>query len=191
MGSYIYQRDCDFTIRKENFQTLIETISKRFPQRFDAMDSVRDIFRSFRFNVEADEEGNLVGLEFIGEKSSYEEDEFFETIAPYVEAGSYISFDGDNESIWMYQFDGKSCREESPLFVWPENPKPLKEGQAFYRLPFAVEGALMIPAGSLAEAKEAAKWVHQIDLLSRFRTLLEENKTQAYLQMDKLEQVEG
>ena len=62
------------------------------------MSSVREIFKEFDFEVAKDEEGNLSDIVFTGEKAG-NEDELFETIAPFVEAGSSISFYGEDNSM--------------------------------------------------------------------------------------------
>ena len=142
MGYDIWQRGSSFCIRKENFPGLVKVAIQRFPDLFDEMSSVREIFKEFDFEVDKDAEGNLSDIIFTGEKTRYE-DELFETIAPFVEAGSSVSFYGEDNSIWRYCFDGKQCRYETPLLIFPENPKPPKEGQSVYRLPFSIQGELM------------------------------------------------
>lgn len=119
MGFVIWQMESSFCIRKEYFAGLVKAAIQRFPDLFDEMSSVRDIFKEFDFEVDKDEKGNLDDIVFTGDRAG-NEDELFEAIAPFVEAGSSVSFYGEDNSIWQYCFDGKQCRNESPLLIWPE-----------------------------------------------------------------------
>ena len=106
MGYDIWQRDSSFCIRKENFPGLVKAAIQRFPDLFDERSSVREILGEFDFEVDKDAEGNLSDIVFTGEKAG-NEDDLFETIAPFVEQGSSVSFYGEDNSIWQYCFDGK------------------------------------------------------------------------------------
>ena len=170
MGFVIWQRESSFCIRKEYFAGLVKAAIRRFPDLFDEMSSVREIFKGFDFEVDKDEEGNLSDIVFTGEKAG-NEDELFETIAPFVEAGSSIPFYGEDNSIWRYCFDGKQCRYETPLLIFPENPKPPKEGQSVYRLPFSIQGELAFPAASRKDACRALELLDSEDFLSHLLTL--------------------
>lgn len=190
MGFVIWQRESSFCIRKEYFAGLVKAAIQRFPDLFDEMSSVRDIFKEFDFEVDKDAEGNLSDIVFTGEKTRYEE-EFFETLAPFVEAGSFVSFYGEDNSIWQYRFDGKQCHYESPLLIWPENPKALKEGQSVYRLPFSIQGELEFRAASRKEAYMALGLFDSEKFLSHLLTLFEANGIGSYLRPDEMKKVEG
>lgn len=190
MGYDIWQRGSSFCIRKENFPGLVKVAIQRFPDLFDEMSSVREIFKEFDFEVDKDEEGNLSDIVFTGEKAG-NEDELFETIAPFVEAGSSISFYGEDNSIWRYCFDGKQCRYETPLLIFPENPKPPKEGQSVYRLPFSIQGELAFPAASRKEACRALELLDSEDFLSHLLTLFQKNGVRTYLRTDEMKKAEG
>ena len=69
MGYDIWQRGSSFCIRKENFPGLVKVAIQRFPDPFDEMSSVREIFKEFDFEVDKDEEGNLSDIVFTGEKA--------------------------------------------------------------------------------------------------------------------------
>lgn len=189
MGYDICQRDSSFCIHRENFAGLVKTAIRRFPELFDEMSSVREIFREFDFEVYKGADGNLDDIIFTGEKAG-SEDELFEAIAPFVEAGSSVSFYGEDGCIWQYCFDSKRCRNESPLLIWPENPKPLKEGQTVYRLPFSIQGELKFPAASPEEAAMALGRFSSEDFLSHLLTLFEANGIKSYLCPDKMKKAE-
>lgn len=189
MGFVIWQRESSFCIRKEYFAGLVKAAIQRFPDLFDEMSSVRDIFKEFDFEVDKDAEGNLSDIIFTGEKTRYEE-EFFETLAPFVEPGSFVSFYGEDNSIWRYCFDGKQCRYETPLLIFPENPKALKEGQSVYRLPFSIQGEIELHAATQKEACMALGLFDSERFLSRLMTLFKKNGVGRYLRPDELKEVE-
>lgn len=190
MGYDIWQRDSSFCIRRENFPGLVKAAIQRFPDLFDEMSSVREIFKGFDFEVDKDAEGNLSDITFTGDRAG-NEDELFETIAPFVEPGSSVSFYGEDGNIWQYRFDGEQCRDESPLLIWPENPKPPKEGQSVYRLPFSIQGELAFPAASRKEACRALELLDPEDFLSHLLTLFQKNGIGAYLRPDEMKKAEG
>ena len=190
MGYDIWQRDSSFCIRKENFPGLVKAAIQHFPNLFDEMSSVGEIFKEFDFEVDKDAEGNLSDIIFTGEKAG-NEDELFETIAPFVEQGSSVSFYGEDNSIWQYCFDGKQCRDESPLLIWPENPKPKKKGQSVYRLPFSIQGELELYAESLEKACMAFGLFDSEDFLSHLLTLFQKNGIGTYLRLDEIKKAEG
>ena len=189
MGFVIWQRESSFCIRKEYFAGLVKAAIQRFPDLFDEMSSVRDIFKEFDFEVDKDAEGNLSDIIFTGEKTRYEE-EFFETLAPFVEPGSFVSFYGEDNSIWRYCFDGRQCRYETPLLIFPENPKSLKEGQSVYRLPFSIQGEIELHAASREEACMAFRVFGPEGFLSHLLTLFQKNGVGRYLRPDELKEVE-
>lgn len=103
-----------------------------------------------------------------------------------MEAGSAVSFYGEDSSIWQYRFDGKQCRYETLLLVWPENPKARKEGQTVYRLPFSIQGELEFYAASQEEAGKSLGLFSAEDLLTHLLTLFQKNGLGSYLRLDEL-----
>lgn len=72
---------------------------------------ISSAFEARRWLLEIDDEGNIVDLDFVGEKLG-DEQILFDAIAPFVETGSYIIVAGENgESgkVWRWRFDGKHC----------------------------------------------------------------------------------
>ena len=190
MGYEIYLRERNFTVKKENFVPLVQVVREKFPALFDSMDSLRVVFKEFDFSVEADENGDLVDLEFPGGRAG-NEDEFFAAIAPFVEPGSYLCFEGEDNAIWINRFDGKQCMEERPLLIFPNSPKPLKEGQAVYRLPFSIQGDIEIPAVSLEDAYKVLERFDSEDFLSCLLALFQENGIGCYLRPAEMKKMEG
>lgn len=93
-------REQDFAFVKNNL--LIES------------NDISSAFEAWRWLPEIDDEGNVVDLDFVGEKLG-DEQILFDTIAPFVETGSYIIVageDGENGKIWRWRFDGELCHYE-------------------------------------------------------------------------------
>lgn len=117
MGYYITQGSTKFSMRQENIPEAFEALKRRasgnhpswteviFAKNFD------DASAEYDFEFDYDEKGNIIDITFIGEKAGTE-DEFFTTIAPYVEAGSYVEFSGEQAEHWQYRFYGTKCIEE-------------------------------------------------------------------------------
>jgi len=62
----------------------------------------------WRWAPEYDDEGNIVNLEYQGEKQG-DEIELFKAMAPFVKPGSYIDMMGEDGNDWRWYFDGTSC----------------------------------------------------------------------------------
>ena len=66
---------------------------------------------AWEFDVDTDDQGNIISLWFDGEKAG-DEDFMIEAIAPYVEAGSYLDFRGEDDAHWRWEFDGKTVTNQ-------------------------------------------------------------------------------
>lgn len=188
MGYNIYQGDSSFMIRKEHFPALIAAAQKMCPHKFDSMSSVREVFEYFRFSVQSDEHGNLSEIEFTGQKAG-SEDKLFELVAPYVEAGSYISFAGEDNELFQYSFNGKDCETVYPLLLWPECPSEPKKGMKRYILPFSISGDIILEAQTEQKAKEIAGNLSVETILSRVWDLVRKDKP-TYLHINQIKQME-
>jgi hypothetical protein len=49
----------------------------------------------------------------------------FESIAPFVEAGSFIEMSGEDGTLWRWYFDGKQCEEQLGHVVFGESARVL------------------------------------------------------------------
>ena len=87
-------------------------MSRAYPESWDRLE---DAMQAWRFPIETDEEGNVVNIEFWGEKTG-DEHVLFERIAPFVETGSTIVMSvgavGDRT---RYTFTENSVRVERGL----------------------------------------------------------------------------
>jgi hypothetical protein len=81
---------------------------------------LRDIegaLHAWRYEPEVDELGDIVDVQFSGEKLGTEIS-FFKVIAPFVEPGSFIEMHGEDGSMWRWVFDGTTCKEVFATVTW-------------------------------------------------------------------------
>ena len=83
-------------------------------------DDLLTILQNMQFEPAFDDAGNLVALNYVGEKAYDEIDEFFAIIAPFVEPKSYASFEGDEQDFFQYAFDGKTMHEKVGTITWED-----------------------------------------------------------------------
>lgn len=126
------QRETVFNIKAKNIPNVIaaikslrgkETIDdKHFSwvdPKFSTRDNIADIMYDFRWEVEQDDNSNIVKIRFTGEKLG-DDLVLFEQIAPFVEDGSFIEMSGECDDIWRWVFKGGKVKEISPNIIWPE-----------------------------------------------------------------------
>ena len=70
--------------------------------------------------AELDDDGNIIDLEFHGDKLAYDEDQMFQAVAPYVKSGSYIEMDGEDGSRWRWKFQDGKWKEVMAKLTWPD-----------------------------------------------------------------------
>jgi hypothetical protein len=75
---------------------------------------------SYGYAPDTDDDGNIIGLEFVGDKVVYDEEKMFQKIAPFVEDGSFIEMRGEDGAMWRWVFSGGTVREVRATVVWPE-----------------------------------------------------------------------
>jgi hypothetical protein len=75
------------------------------------------LMEELRWPIEYDTEGNIVDVEFNGEK--YWDDEvIFEAIAPFVKDGSYIQMQGEDGERWRWVFWNGRMRQITSHVLW-------------------------------------------------------------------------
>lgn len=133
MGYYIKLKAQKFSIKKENFdaalkaiqslannkETITDSSGRHFSwvrQGFEELDTLPAILDEWRYIAKIDTEG-IYRLEFTGEKYG-DDDLLFKTLAPYVEAGSYLEWLGEDGDKWRFTFDGKVMKQTRPKIVW-------------------------------------------------------------------------
>lgn len=77
-----------------------------------AAQTLKEAMKAWRYGLTMDDRtGDYTSITFTGEKSG-DEDVLFPAIAPYVTAGSYIEFRGEDGAQWRWVFDGTTATEE-------------------------------------------------------------------------------
>lgn len=116
----MYVKDSNFTIKKDNvklaFQalySLYESYNGKYRKKFEDI-TFPELFEKFRWSITMDDDGNVCGIAF-NRSISFDEKILFQTIAPFVEVGSYIEMEGENYLCWRWVFDGKECKE---IYNW-------------------------------------------------------------------------
>ncbi len=79
--------------------------------------NLADAMDEWRWDVEEDEAGNIVGIAFSGEKAG-DDLTLFKAIAPFVESGSYIEMRGEDGAQWRWIFNEKMCIEKTVKISW-------------------------------------------------------------------------
>lgn len=130
MGYYIEMTDSKFKIKKENFRKALESLKSAFvPENMNCYNyiggkkyphfswvdtdsvlrsrSLGNALAEIRYEPVYDDNDDICNVEFTGQKSGSEK-VFFNALAPYVESGSYIAFEGEDGDKWEWSFnDGK------------------------------------------------------------------------------------
>lgn len=110
MGYYSHISESDFTILKENIPAMLEKLE---------MDDAKKFFEDNYFSIRFDDEGNITDID-CDDGKRYDDDGVFADIAPFVEAGSYVQYLGEDGESWRFVFDGKTCKEKKARLVFDD-----------------------------------------------------------------------
>lgn len=133
MGYCIEQTDSNFIIKKENFRDALNNLKAVFtPDKMTCIDyiggnelphfswvytdmvldaeTLEEALEEIRYDPIFNDNGDIINVEFIGEKYG-DEEIFFTALAPFVEKDSYISFEGEDGCKWTWYFNGKEVRQ--------------------------------------------------------------------------------
>ena len=131
MGYEIGIHDSEFHIDNEDTQAALNAITEMMDEAGhtprdkafawmngvdpDEWDYLKEAMKDWRFPVEFDDELNVVGINFTGQKIG-DEEQMFDVIAPYVETGSYITFFGRGDGYrWRIEFHEDEVEEVSDV----------------------------------------------------------------------------
>ena len=122
MGYYIYQVDQNFKIKKEDIQKAWDSLLKIFRIEkktiYDSSgyhyswidtdtvlnaETFEEALSEARFDIKTNNSGDVIEIYFNGEKLG-DEEIILNSIAPYVESGSYITFEGEEGERWKWKF---------------------------------------------------------------------------------------
>ena len=136
MGYYIDQVDNNFTIKKENIQkawdSLIELFKiekKSILYHYSWIDTqsvlnaktFEDAMSEARWDMQLNKEtGDIEAVYFNGEKYGGDEEIILNSIAPYVEHGSYIMMQGEEGERWKWKFVDGVVEEVNGHWVWDD-----------------------------------------------------------------------
>lgn len=134
MGYCVNQLDADFKIKRENFGKVISAVkdllSKEKQLGWVTVSNVlqackkKDIegmFSELGFNIVIDDalEGDIEGIMFTGEKLG-EEEKILNSIAKYVEDGSFIEMQGEDGGMWRWIFKNGKMKDVSAKIVYED-----------------------------------------------------------------------
>jgi len=77
------------------------------PARIAAASSLEDMLRAFRFAPILEPDGELYGVEFVGENRG-DELHLWTVLAPFVDPGGEMIWLGEDDLLYRWTFDGKS-----------------------------------------------------------------------------------
>ncbi len=107
--SYSAKGEGKLIIKKENVRAAIEAAGYSIEDDMSPKEICNMLENGTGFSVYFDSDGNIYKTIFVYNNfDSDEVQEFLENIAPYVESGSCISFEGEDGDCWDYDFDGDS-----------------------------------------------------------------------------------
>lgn len=122
MGYYAYSTKSDFLMLAKNQANAVKALHDRFPGG-ERSDELEDLLGEFGFTVTKNKAGDIDELFYEYQKfRSDDTDELLCAIAPFVETGSYVAFQGEDDSLWAYYFDNGSMEEYEGAVIFPGMP---------------------------------------------------------------------
>ena len=122
MGYYINQLNAKFRLPARNAAKAVRAACAAVAKyvmplrKRSSGERLVELFGQWHWRMVVDPKtGAVTDIRFRGQKL-LEEDALFSAIAPYVEAGSYISAIGSDLEIWRWYFDGE-CAVRQPGIV--------------------------------------------------------------------------
>jgi hypothetical protein len=84
---------------------------------FTEATSLKEAMCAWRWELHEDEEGNVIDIDFIGEKLG-DDTVLLEAIAPFVKEDSFIEMTGEDGGIWRWCFENKKMVEKDAQITW-------------------------------------------------------------------------
>lgn len=128
MGYYMNLMEIEkFKIKKDNIEKAVKALNELGKNSSHLMwvnenimateTDIEKLMREVRWEGFINEEGDFELEYFNGEKYG-SDDDIFNTIAPYVEEGSYIQMQGEDGAMWRWIFKDGKCIEKAPKIIW-------------------------------------------------------------------------
>jgi len=107
------------------------------------VDKVSAALSESMFDVGKNESGDIVSLDFTGQKLR-EQAEMFEQIAPFVKENSFVEMRGEDGLLWRWVFVDGKCLEINATITWPLTD----EGTTNDKLTVALPNGMVLTAYS-------------------------------------------
>lgn len=139
MGYHITQHSSDFYLPKESAADALAAIKGLYgggqetirdgsgphyawvsTQWVLAATTLTEAMAQWRYEL-TEGDGGYKNITFTGEKAG-DEDKLFAAIAPFVRAGSYVAFHGEDGAHWRWYFDGNTVREQVGEITYKDIP---------------------------------------------------------------------
>ncbi len=123
MGYCANSRSSNFLITSNNKEKIIDAIKDLDDVGVSEDFDVYDLFRLYGFSIDENGNGDIDDLWFDADK--YHDDDvkyLFGIIAPFVQEGSYVTFQGEDDSLWAFYFNGVGFEEFAGEVVFPGMP---------------------------------------------------------------------
>ena len=115
MGYSMSQVNSSFFMKAENKRKALDSLKSLYD--LEDCKVFEDAMDYSDWNVEVDENYNVVKISFEAEKL-HDDYDIFVAIAPFVETGSFIEMLGEDGRRWRWLFNGKTCEEKFAKTVW-------------------------------------------------------------------------
>lgn len=115
MSYYMKQRESQFFIQKDNYKNFYNSIVNVYNRIKTSPDEI--LCDLWRWDVFLDEFGNINDINFAGNKM-WDDELFFQEIAPFVENNSYIEMEGSDGVIWRWVFNNGEVYKKLPNILW-------------------------------------------------------------------------
>lgn len=76
-----------------------------------------EMLLAWRYSADVDDYGNIICLWFRGQPLG-DDALLFQALAPFVDAGSYLTFEGEDGACWRWVFDGQCAFERQGKLVF-------------------------------------------------------------------------
>ena len=114
MGYNVNTRGVNFTIPADKLEAATEALNKH--KGNDEMETAEEILREIGFKeCEITATGDLELNWYQGK--SHDEEEYLVALAPFVPAGSYVNWEGEDGQHWQDYFDGEGGHEQKSGYV--------------------------------------------------------------------------
>lgn len=125
MSYYIHQRDGDFLIKAKDLPVAYGVLlklrenAKSYPRQYK-WQSFERLMLEWGYSVYCNNAGDCDIIEKDYGKL-LDDENMLHVIAPYVEHGSYLEFEGEDGYIWRWVFKHKELYEVSAKIVWEDD----------------------------------------------------------------------